>query len=147
MLMIRLASLLMLTALLPACATILEGSSQEMTVDTSPAGANCSFDRKGDHLGDIAPTPGSLKLEKSKNDLSVTCAKPGYATATVMQQPKFVGTTFLNLLVGGGIGFIVDASSGANFVYPAQVKLDLAPAAPAPGLASPVAQELHGPTS
>lgn len=139
--------LIALTALLPACATIVEGSSQDVTVDTTPPGANCSIDRKEQHLGTVAPTPGSLRVDKSKNDLSVTCSKPGYVTATTMQTPKFVGTTFANLLVGGAVGFIVDASTGANYVYPNQVKIDLAPAAPVPGPVPPALPVLRGPTS
>ena len=145
--LIQRASLLALTALLPACATIVEGSSQEVTVETTPPGASCSFDRKGQQLGTVSPTPGSLKLDKSKNDLSVTCSKPGYTTATTTQTPKFVGTTFGNLLLGGAVGAIVDASTGANYTYPNQVKLDLAPVPPAPGLVPPALPVLRGPTS
>lgn len=128
----KLAGVLALTALLPACATILEGSSQDVAIETAPPGASCSVDRKGEHLGTVAPTPGTLKLDKSRHDLAVTCSKPGYVTATLVQPSKFVGTTFLNLIVGGGVGFIVDASSGANNAYPKQVRMDLAPAMPGP---------------
>lgn len=127
---LRLAGVLALAACLPACATILEGPSQDMAVDTSPQGANCSVDREGEHLGTVAPTPGTLKLGKSRHDLAVTCSKPGYVTATTMQPSRFVGTTFLNFIVGGGVGFIVDASTGANNVYPKQVRMDLVPAGP-----------------
>jgi hypothetical protein len=44
--------------------------------------------------------------------------------------------TFGNILLGGGIGAIVDASTGANYEYPGEITLALAPmtppAAPAP---------------
>lgn len=34
---------------------------------------------------------------------------------------------FGNILLGGLVGVVVDAASGANFDYPAEVRLELAP--------------------
>ena len=133
--MLRLALLLPL-ALLPACATIVNGSSQTVTVSTTPPAATCTLDRVGQRIGAIAATPGSVRVDKSKNDLSVTCAKDGYQTATVTHPPSFGGATFANILfglVGGPIAVIVDASSGANYSYPEDIRLDLAQA-PVPRL-------------
>ena len=98
-----------------------------MSVSTNPAGALCNVDRGGAHLGTIAATPGSLRVDKSKADVTVSCSKEGYQTASVSQSPKFVGTTFGNILLGGVVGVVVDAASGANFEYPAEVRVDLAP--------------------
>jgi hypothetical protein len=76
--------------------------------------------------------------------LSVTCSKDGYQTATIAQSPSFAGTTFGNILIGGGVGAIADAASGANYYYPNQVVLALAnvtpiqaPAAPSPSPSRP----------
>lgn len=104
--------------LLAGCATVMEGTSQSVAVATTPPGAVCTVDRAGTRLGQVAATPGSIHIDKSKNDLTVTCAKPGYQTATVSQTPHFVGTTFGNIILGGGIGAIVDAASGANYIPP-----------------------------
>jgi hypothetical protein len=38
----------------------------------------------------------------------------------------------VNLLIGGGIGLIVDAASGANFNYPDVLKLPMEPIKSAP---------------
>ena len=121
----RVASLL-LAALLPACATIVNGSSQTVTVTTTPPAATCTLDRMGTRLGAIAQTPGSVRLDKSKNDLTVACSKPGYQTATVTHSPSFGGATFGNILAGGVIGVVVDAASGANYEYPGDIRLSLA---------------------
>jgi hypothetical protein len=110
------------------CATMVEGTSQSVTVSTEPPGANCTIDRVGTHLGTVNPTPGSVHIDKSKNDLTVACQKDGFTTATISSSPKFVGTTFGNLVLGGGVGAIVDAASGANYEYPTEIKLTLAPA-------------------
>lgn len=83
-------------------------------------------------MGDVSVTPGSLKLDKSKNDLTVACSKDGYRAATISQSPKFQGTTFGNILTGGVVGVIVDAATGANYEYPSNVHLSLAPIPVAP---------------
>ncbi len=118
-------------AMLSACATLVNGSSQNVTVSTNPPGASCTLDRIGARVGAIPATPGSVRLDKSKNDLSVTCAKDGYQTATVSRAPSFGGATFGNIIAGGVIGVVVDAASGANYSYPDDIRVDLA-ASPAP---------------
>ena len=91
------------------------------------------MDRNGSRLGEVPGTPGSIRLDKSKNDMVVTCSKRGYQTATVSQSPKFDGTTFGNIILGGIIGAVADAASGADFEYPGQVTLQLAPVGATPG--------------
>jgi hypothetical protein len=130
---------LALAALLPACATVVEGTSDTVTLSTNPAGATCTVDRNGERIGAVPATPGSLRLGKSRHDLNVTCTKDGYQAATTTASSRFTGATFGNVLVGGLVGVAVDAASGANNRYPADVRLDLAenPAAPPP---APIAQ-------
>ncbi len=74
-----------------------------------------------------------MRSGKRKNDLSVTCAKDGYQTATVAHPPSFGAATFGNIVAGGVIGVVVDAASGANYTYPDDICVDLA-ANPAPAL-------------
>jgi hypothetical protein len=122
-------ALLIPLAFLSACATIVNGGSQTVTVSTTPPGATCTVDRMGARIGAIPQTPGSLRLDKSKNDLSVTCNKPGFQTAAVTHSSSFGAMTAGNVLGGlviGPIGFIVDAASGANYEYPSDIRLDLA---------------------
>jgi hypothetical protein len=127
-----------LSIMLPGCATIFEGTSQSVSISTDPAGADCMIERNGTRIGQVNPTPGSIHVDKSKNDLSVLCTHAGYQPATVAQSPKFQGTTFGNILFGGLIGVAVDAASGANFQYPTEVRVSLAPDAPVPTV--PVAE-------
>jgi hypothetical protein len=51
----------------------------------------------------------------------------GYQSATAAESPKFQGTTFGNIIAGDLVGVIVDAASGANFEYPSDVKITMAP--------------------
>lgn len=127
----RLFGLLLAPTLLGACATIVEGTSKSVSVVTTPPGATCALSRAGAPLGTINPTPGSVTLSKSKNDINVNCTKPGYKPAAVTVSSKFVGTTVANILVGGVVGVVADAASGANFDPPAQIDVSLEPDAPA----------------
>jgi len=129
-------------ALLSACATLVNGTSQTVTVSTTPPGASCTLDRVGTRVGAVSITPGSVRLDKSKNDLSVTCNKEGFQTATVAHAPSFSGATFGNLIAGGVIGVVVDAASGANYSYPDDIRIDMAAAVPT---SPPMAQQ--GPPS
>ncbi len=116
-------------ALLSACATLVNGTSQTVTVSTTPPGASCTLDRMGTRIGAISSTPGSVRIDKSKNDLAVTCTKDGFQTATVAHAPSFGGATFGNIIAGGVIGVVVDAASGANYSYPDDIRVDMAAAA------------------
>ena len=122
--MYRIAALTF-TVLLPACATVVEGTSDNVTLSTNPAGATCTVDRNGERVGVVATTPGSIRLHKSRHDLVVACTKRGYQPSTVTASSRFTGTTFGNILAGGAVGVVVDAASGANNRYPSEVRVDL----------------------
>ena len=81
-------------------------------------------------MGTVPLTPGSVQVSKSKNDMDVTC-EPGYQTATVSKSSSFGGATFANIIAGGMVGAVVDAASGANYTYPSEVLVSMAPVAPA----------------
>lgn len=119
-------ALLISLASLSACATLVNGTSQTVTISTAPPGATCTVDRMGARIGAVPQTPGSLRLDKSKNDLSVTCSKSGFQTANITRAPSFGAATLGNIIAGGVIGLVVDAASGASYDYPADIRLDLA---------------------
>ena len=118
-------ALLLPVLLLPACATVVNGTRQSVTVETLPAGASCAVDRAGMRVGAVPQTPGSLVVDKSRHDLTVTCSKPGFQTTAVTQASSFNGWTFGNVLIGGAVGVVVDAATGANFDYPRSTRLAL----------------------
>lgn len=111
---------------LVACATITQGNSQAVSVITDPSGAACLFVRDDQIVGVVNPTPGSIQLQKKSSEVLVRCSKPGYVDAWVLMHPKAQGATAGNILLGGLIGFAVDAASGATHAYETQVSLTLA---------------------
>lgn len=113
--------------LLGACATIVEGSDQSITVTSDPSGATCELERAGSIVAVVNPTPGTARVDKSREHISVRCEKDGYQPAATTANSDFQGMTFGNIVFGGLIGVAVDASSGAMNKYPAHVVVRLAP--------------------
>jgi hypothetical protein len=66
---------------LSAFSSIIEGTSQEISINTNPPGADCSLDRQGVSIAHVNPTPGTATIKKTKYDITVACKKPGYQDA------------------------------------------------------------------
>jgi len=120
---------LALGLLLPGCATITKGSQQTITVNTNPAGAVCNLTRDGKPLAAVNPTPGSIPIEKASGDIAIACNKSGYKESAGALASEFQAWTFGNILLGGIIGIVVDAASGAMHQYPTMVTITLEPEA------------------
>ena len=45
-----------------ACATMVNGTTQDLYVETQPEGASCKIDRQGATVGTVNPTPAALDL-------------------------------------------------------------------------------------
>lgn len=103
--------------LLPGCATLVDGTTQDIAIRTAPMGAVCTLQRGMEDLGTIASTPGHLLVERGKQDLTVICRKPGWETAVIGIKSGFTGVTVGNLVIGGLPGVIVDAASGSDYLY------------------------------
>jgi phosphoketolase len=74
-------------------------------------------------------TPGSAEVQKSYEDLLVTCTNAS-STGTGSFQSRNNNNVWGNLLIGGGIGYVIDSSSGAGFNYPEAVTIVLIPPCP-----------------
>ncbi|HUN51099.1 MAG TPA: hypothetical protein VMU42_08275 [Candidatus Sulfotelmatobacter sp.] len=118
---------LWLAFMLGACATVTTGTSETVTVITDPAGATCKLTRNGQAVGVINPSPGSVRLDKSKDDVAITCSKDGYVDGNGTLSSYFQGMTAGNLILGGLVGVVVDAASGAMTKYPESINVVLLP--------------------
>jgi hypothetical protein len=113
-----------------ACATIVEGTDQTVTVITDPAGSTCTLSREGGTVAVVNPTPGSVVLAKSSDNVAVLCTKDGHEDGAATLNSMFQGMTFGNILfglIGGPIGVAIDAGSGAMHEYPSNVTVILPP--------------------
>ncbi|MBL4757522.1 MAG: hypothetical protein JKY32_07760 [Rhizobiales bacterium] len=110
-----------------ACASISEGTTQNITFYTTPQGASCTILRQGETLAVISSTPQTVNISKSRHDITLTCNKDGFQTAVHQLPSNLEEMTFGNLLLGGVIGIAIDAGSGAMNKYKTNVTLTLQP--------------------
>jgi hypothetical protein len=113
--------------LLAGCSSIVDGSSQEITINTNPAGAVCSLERHGEQLGTTGPTPSTIKIDKTKYDITIKCTKDSFEEATYLNKSGADGATFGNIVLGGGIGWAVDSATGSDNKYDSPVNLTMVP--------------------
>jgi hypothetical protein len=85
--------------LLSACATIVEGTSQDLSVNTNPAGARCTVNRAGQKIGQVNPTPGIVKVDKTRDDITLVCDKDGYQQATFLVHSGLETATIGNVFI------------------------------------------------
>ena len=99
-------------------------------------------------------TPGTVQIHRSNDDLQVTCRKDGFdnGRASVVSDTK--GSMFGNIILGGGIGAVVDHNNGSAYEYPSFIQVimgtdtligtprDNSPANPNPMSGGPVSTPL-----
>lgn len=110
------------------CATVIRGTQQVITVNSDPPGAKVSVrDSKGRTYD--ASTPGSVKLPRKDEGITVVISKEGYQSASLgLTRRTAVGwTIFGNILLAGGIiGLLVDFATGAaRQLEPTAISLSL----------------------
>jgi hypothetical protein len=109
------------------CASVMSGTSQTLTLDTIPSGADCSLTRKGLVIGRVNPTPGAVYVQRTHDDITVSCTREGYQTGSFLNKSGLEAATFGNIILGGLVGVFIDAASGANNKYDEKVRIVLAP--------------------
>ncbi|MBB3983599.1 hypothetical protein GGR44_003295 [Sphingobium fontiphilum] len=107
---------------LGGCATVLNGTKTDYSAETTPGGAHILFTG-----GQECTTPCKLEF-KRKDDIRADITLPGHKPTYVLIQSKLGGSAFGNILLGGGVGAIVDGSNGSsNRLYPRPLIVRLAP--------------------
>ena len=119
---------LFLSIFFTGCASIIAGTSQTLTLQTNPPGARCELTREGRIVGTVEHTPGAVTLDKTKHNIDVLCKKDGYIDAKEFAKSGTAGSTFGNIILGGGIGWAIDSAAGADNQYPDVITVNLSPA-------------------
>ena len=108
------------------CASITGTTGQSVSVDTrlkdkQVAGASCELTNSRGKW--FVTTPGSVQIRRSNEDLIVQCTKESMESgrASVVSDTK--GSMFGNIIIGGGIGAIVDHSNGSAYEYPTLIQI------------------------
>lgn len=123
----HLSFLLLAMASLSACATVTSGTDHTLLVESDPAGATCGLQRNGAGIGAVNPTPGAVRISKSRHDIMVNCEKADHEATSRTVTAGFQAMTLGNVLIGGVIGLAADLASGAAITYPDSVKVVLWP--------------------
>lgn len=109
---------------LTGCGVIIGGTSDTVSLGSSPSGADVEIGPLGQRL--TTPTQVSLKR---KNDYLVTFSKEGYESEQVRIDHNIRGAILAGDILTGLIPVIVDAATGAWFeLEPERVNVTLTPA-------------------
>lgn len=97
-----------------ACATITRGTTEAFEVQTTPSGAKVTTT-----LGlSCEPTPCVIPKVSREAEFAVTIEKEGYKTGTynITHEMSGGGGAGMagNVILGGGIGALIDANNGAT---------------------------------
>jgi hypothetical protein len=104
------------------CASIISGSKQQMTFQSTPEGATVSVNGRL-----VGKTPISIQLDK-KSGQSLEFKKDGYQPVTMELTTHLDGWFWGNIILGGFIGSTTDGISGAVHEYsPSQYYVTLQP--------------------
>ena len=122
---VRLPCLIALGLLAGACATIANGTTQAINIDSEPAGAECTLMRGGQQLSNVT-TPAPVTVKRDQQTIQVRCKKDGYEETLVVMNSRYETASAGNILLGGVIGMMIDNSSGANAKYDPRVMVRMA---------------------
>ena len=110
------------------CATVLRDSNQPVAFTSAPAGVTVALNGI-----DRGVTPVTVSVKRATSDTIVSYKLKDFHPVSFVLDRSFGKATFGNILLGGGIGAIVDAASGKNATYPENVHIGMTPLSePAP---------------
>lgn len=112
---------------LTGCASVMNETTHGMKVETktvggeSVAGAECKF------INDYGTSTGKsgdvVTVRRSSKDLEIVCKAPNSPDAAGRAISRTNGGMWGNILIGGGIGAVVDHNRGTAYTYPTWVQL------------------------
>ncbi|MFA7280067.1 MAG: hypothetical protein WC100_08220 [Sterolibacterium sp.] len=121
------AAMFVIANLASGCASVTNSTYQSVSVLTREqagnelSGAICEItNNKGKWF---VTTPGSIMLNRSNDDLQITCSKPGEKPGKAEVVSDATASMYGNVLVGGGLGAVVDHGNGTGYAYPSMIQV------------------------
>lgn len=117
------------TTAVAGCASITSSKHQALSIVTvcdgaMVSGAACTL--SNDKGAWFTPSPGSLMIQKSSGDMVASCRKD-QSFGTVSFPSRANAGIWGNILLGGIVGYAIDAGSGSGFDYPTNVTVFMQP--------------------
>ena len=110
----RVIAVLALAGALAGCASATRGWTEQVAISTTPSGATAMVTGNGDPIECVTPCAVTVRRNA---DVTVNLQKPGYQGEVVPLTKEIAATGAAgfagNLLLGGAVGMVVDAASGA----------------------------------
>lgn len=112
---------------LSGCASVMNDSTHPMKVETKTAdgrlvpGAECKM---ANDYGSFSVKSGdTTQVRRSSKDLDIVCKQPGQPDAAARAISRANAGMFGNIILGGGVGAIIDHNKGTAYTYPTWVQL------------------------
>jgi hypothetical protein len=112
---------------LVGCASITNDSTHPMKLETKTpngelvTGADCTL--TNDYGSVTAKSGGTTPVRRSSKDLDINCKLAGQPDANARAISRANGGMWGNILLGGGIGAVIDHNKGTAYTYPTWVQL------------------------
>lgn len=103
---------LLLAVLIIGCATIISGTKQDISVNSTPASASVTVKTVGGVGVFTGTTPATCKLER-KREYIVYVRLDGFQEQQIQVSHSFNAWVVGNLVCGGVLGLVIDAVTGA----------------------------------
>ena len=91
---------------LSGCATVFDGTSQTLVLDVDPVDADCTGGQHGEIVGIYYPTFHTMKVRRSRAELTLLCSAYGYEDALIQLSPSRGKGT---VPVSNGIDYVTGA--------------------------------------
>ena len=109
------------------CASVVNDVTHPMKVETKTengemvAGAECTL--SNERVSQVIKSGEVANVRRSNTDLKIECKHPAKPDAVATATSRVNGGMFGNIILGGGIGAIIDHNRGTAYTYPTWVQL------------------------
>jgi len=124
---IKSISIVVSAVVLGGCASVVNDTTHPIKVETKTqagnmvAGADCHL--TNDYGTFNVKSGDTTQVRRSGKDLDIVCKDPANPEATARAVSRANGGMWGNIILGGGVGAIIDHNKGTAYTYPTWVQL------------------------
>lgn len=109
------------------CASVVNDSTHPMKIDTKTqsgdvvTNADCKLTNDAGVF--TVKSGDTLQIRRSSKDLDITCTHPANPDAVARAISRANAGMWGNIIIGGGVGAIIDHTKGTAYTYPTWIQL------------------------